>query len=86
MDRGAWWAIVHRVTNSRKRLKRLSTHKTLMILIIVTLIIIPPAWHHIYMHHHMECSQQSRDISTITTTILQISKLRLSHEEDSASS
>ena len=26
MDRGAWWAIVHRVTKSRTRLKRLSTH------------------------------------------------------------
>ena len=26
MDRGAWWAIVHRVTNSWTRLKQLSTH------------------------------------------------------------
>ena len=26
MDRGAWWATVHRVTKSRTRLKRLSTH------------------------------------------------------------
>ena len=26
MDRGAWWATVHRVTQSRTRLKRLSTH------------------------------------------------------------
>ena len=25
-DRGAWWATVHRVTKSRTRLKRLSTH------------------------------------------------------------
>ena len=61
-------------------------HATLIILITVTLIIIPPAWQHIYIHYHMKCSQQSRDISTITTAILQISKLRLSHEEDSASS
>ena len=27
MDRGAWQAIVHRVTQSQTRLKRLSTHK-----------------------------------------------------------
>ena len=26
MDRGAWWAIVHRATNSWTRLKQLSTH------------------------------------------------------------
>ena len=26
MDRGAWWATVHRVSRSRTRLKRLSTH------------------------------------------------------------
>ena len=26
MDRGAWWATVHRVTKSQTRLKRLSTH------------------------------------------------------------
>ena len=26
MDRGAWWAIVHRVTNSRTQLKQLSMH------------------------------------------------------------
>ena len=26
MDRGAWWAIVHRVAKSRTRLKQLSTH------------------------------------------------------------
>ena len=26
MDRGAWWAAVHRVAKSRTRLKRLSTH------------------------------------------------------------
>ena len=26
MDRGAWWAMVHRVANSWTRLKRLSTH------------------------------------------------------------
>ena len=26
MDRGAWWAAVHRVTHSWTRLKRLSTH------------------------------------------------------------
>ena len=25
MDRGAWWATVHRVTKSRTRLRRLST-------------------------------------------------------------
>ena len=25
-DRGAWWAIVHRVTKSRTQLKRLSMH------------------------------------------------------------
>ena len=28
MARGAWWAAVHRVTKSRTRLKRFSTHKT----------------------------------------------------------
>ena len=27
MDIGAWWATVHGVTESRTRLKRLSTHK-----------------------------------------------------------
>ena len=26
MDRGAWWATVHRVTKSRTQLKRLGTH------------------------------------------------------------
>ena len=26
MDRGAWWAMVHRVAKSRTRLKGLSTH------------------------------------------------------------
>ena len=26
MDRGGWWAIVHRVTKSWRQLKRLSTH------------------------------------------------------------
>ena len=26
MDRGAWWAAVHRVTQSRTLLERLSTH------------------------------------------------------------
>ena len=26
VDRGAWWAAVHRVTQSRTRLKRLSMH------------------------------------------------------------
>ena len=26
MDRGSWWAIVHRVTKSRTQLKQLSTH------------------------------------------------------------
>ena len=26
MDRGAWWATIHRVTENRIRLKRLSTH------------------------------------------------------------
>ena len=26
MDKGAWWATVHRVTTSQTRLKRLSTH------------------------------------------------------------
>ena len=28
MDRGAWWATVHRVTKSRTQLKRLSTQHT----------------------------------------------------------
>ena len=27
MDSGAWWATVHRVTNSQTQLKRLSTHE-----------------------------------------------------------
>ena len=26
MDRGAWWATVHRIANSQTRLKQLSTH------------------------------------------------------------
>ena len=26
LDRGAWWATVHRVTKSRTRLKQLNTH------------------------------------------------------------
>ena len=26
MDRGAWWATVHKVTKSQTQLKRLSTH------------------------------------------------------------
>ena len=26
MDKGAWWAIVHRVSQSRTQLKQLSTH------------------------------------------------------------
>jgi len=26
MDRGAWWAIVHRFTESQKQLKQLGTH------------------------------------------------------------
>ena len=29
MDRGAWWATVHAVANSRTQLKGLSTHPTL---------------------------------------------------------
>ena len=29
MDRGAWWATVHRVANSQTRLKLLSTHTCL---------------------------------------------------------
>ena len=29
MDRGVWWATVHRVTHSQTRLKRLSTHSRL---------------------------------------------------------
>ena len=29
MDRGAWWATVHRVAESRTRLKRLNTHSGL---------------------------------------------------------
>ena len=28
MDRGAWWATVHRVSKSQTRLKRLSTQNT----------------------------------------------------------
>ena len=28
MDRGAWWATVHRVAKSQPRLTRLSTHST----------------------------------------------------------
>ena len=28
MDRGAWWAAIHRFTQSRTRLKQLSTHHT----------------------------------------------------------
>lgn len=37
----------------------------------------------IYMHHHMECSQQPKLVSTITTSVLQVSKLRLSCKEGS---
>ena len=29
MDRGTWWATVHRVTKSQTQLKRLSTHMAL---------------------------------------------------------
>ena len=32
MDRGAWWATVHRVAKSRKPLKQLSMHTTGMFL------------------------------------------------------
>ena len=31
MDRGAWWASVHRVAKSRTRLKRLSLHRTMQL-------------------------------------------------------
>ena len=31
LDRGAWWATVHRVTKSQTRLKRLSMHACKMI-------------------------------------------------------
>ena len=31
MDRGAWWASVHRVAKSRTRLKRLSMHHTMQL-------------------------------------------------------
>ena len=32
MDRGAWWATVHRAAQSRTRLKQLSTHTWLTVL------------------------------------------------------
>ena len=32
MDRGAWWAMVHRVPKSRTRLKRLCTAQLLLLL------------------------------------------------------
>ena len=32
MDRGAWWAIVHRVTKSRTQLKRLCMHARVLTL------------------------------------------------------
>ena len=34
MDRGAWWAAVHRVSKSRTGLKQLSTHHAFGVLII----------------------------------------------------
>ena len=33
-DRGAWWAIVHRVTKSWTQLKRLSMHAKTMVRIV----------------------------------------------------
>ena len=33
LDRGAWWATVHRVTKSQTRLKRISTHTKLHIVV-----------------------------------------------------
>ena len=43
MDRGAWWAAVHRITNSWTCLKQLSahTHTYICIYIIYTCIHIP---------------------------------------------
>lgn len=38
----------------------------------------------IYMHCHMECSQQLKEVTTITTSFLQVNKLRLSCKEGSA--
>ena len=35
MDRGAWWAAVYGVTQSRTRLKRLSSSSSLSILLLV---------------------------------------------------
>ena len=35
MDRGAWWAIVHMVTNSRTRLKQLNTHTYIALLLLI---------------------------------------------------
>ena len=32
IDRGAWWASVHRVPKSQTRLKQLSTHNTMTIM------------------------------------------------------
>ena len=34
LDRGAWWATVHGVADSRTRLKRLSTHTYILDLVI----------------------------------------------------
>ena len=46
MDRGAWWAIVHRFAQSRTRLKRLSTHAFMIEISIMEMV--KPLWKCIY--------------------------------------
>ena len=36
MDRGAWWALVHGVANSRTQLKQLSTHSHPVLVTVAT--------------------------------------------------
>ena len=51
MDRGAWQATVHRVTQSRTRLKRLSMHAFMHVYVYFY------AFTHVYMHiySHIYC-------------------------------
>ena len=51
MDRGAWWATVHRVTKSWTRLKRLSMHLCIPMLKVCYLYIIRLSAHQIFPTH-----------------------------------
>ena len=62
MDRGTWWAIVHRVRNSRAQMKWLSTHK-LCILKVLNVISFDIGIHSWFCHLNQEnkhfCQPQS---------------------------